>query len=72
MNTQHTIDTDAVRARALRMSNEELRGAAGDASEAARAAEDLERAGVRVSKTGGFYRDEACVYLAELQRRDSY
>tara|TARA_R110000851_G_scaffold120002_2_gene248113 strand:- start:3681 stop:4166 length:486 start_codon:yes stop_codon:yes gene_type:complete len=68
-STQHTIDTDAVRARARKMSIAELEWNANDAHEAAIAAEELERAGVSVSKTGGFYRDEATEYRVELGRR---
>ena len=46
-----------------------LRYSANDASEAADAADDIERAGCRVSKSSGYYRDEASVYRAELRRR---
>lgn len=66
---QHTIDTRAVEAKARKMDMAALEWNANDAHEAALAAEELERAGCRVSKTGGFYRDEATVYRAELGKR---
>lgn len=66
---QHTIDTEATAARARKMDLAALRWNAQDAHEAALAAEEMERAGCSVSKTGGFYRDEATVYRAELARR---
>jgi hypothetical protein len=69
MTMQQNIDTAEITRRARRMSVEALRYSAKDASEAALAAEDLERAGCRVLKTGGYYRDEATVYRTELRRR---
>lgn len=66
---QHNIDTAEITRRARKMSLEALRYSAQDASEAAMAAEDMERAGCRVQKTGGYYRDEATVYRTELRRR---
>lgn len=64
------LDFTACRARARRMTDASLAFAANDAAEATDAAEELERAGCRVSKTGGYYRDEAAVYREELRRRD--
>ena len=69
MNPQSTIDTATVRRRARRMDVESLEWSANDASEAAEMAERLEREGMRVQKTGGYYRDEATEYRAELARR---
>jgi hypothetical protein len=66
---QHNIDTAEVTRRARKMSLEALTWSANDAHEAAVAAEDMERAGCRVQKTGGYYRDEATVYRLELRRR---
>lgn len=66
---QHNIDTAEITRRARKMTLEALEYSAQDASAAAVAAEDLERAGCRVQKTGGYYRDEATVYRAELRRR---
>lgn len=66
---QHNIDTAEVTRRARKMTLEALRYSAKDASEAAVAAEAMERAGCRVQKTGGYYRDEAVVYRMELRRR---
>lgn len=66
---QHTIDTAEITRRAKRMDIEALAYSANDAHEAALAAEEMERAGLSVSKTGGFYRDEATVYRLELGRR---
>jgi len=63
------LDTTEVARRARAMSDQALRFSRQDANEAAEAAERLERAGVRVSKDGGYYRDEATVYAAELKRR---
>ena len=57
--------------RARGMTDDALLWSANDASEAAEMAEDLERAGCRVSKTGGYYRDEASVYRTELRRREA-
>lgn len=57
--------------RARGMTDAALLWSANDASEAAEMAEDLERAGCRVSKTGGYYRDEASVYRTELRRREA-
>jgi hypothetical protein len=48
---------------------EGLRYSAEDAYEAALMAEALEANGIRVMKTGGYYRDEATVYRAEMRRR---
>lgn len=67
---EHNIDFAGIKSRARKMTTEALRWSANDASEAAEMAEDLEKAGCRVSKTGGYYRDEACVYRAEIKRRE--
>lgn len=60
------ISLAAVADRARSMTTAELHYARLDCREAA---ERLERAGVPVSKDGGFYRDEASVYAAEQARR---
>lgn len=70
-NTQTTPDFAALKTRAGRMSIAELEYAAKDAFEAAQCAEALEAAKCYVSKTGGFYRDEASVYRTELRIRRS-
>jgi len=67
--TLHSIDEKEIRRRARGMENSSLEFSANDAAEAAEAAEALERAGCRVSKSGGYYRDEAAVYRLELRRR---
>ena len=41
-----------------------------DANFAAEMAEEFERQGLAVLKTGGYYRDEASVYLAEMKQRN--
>ncbi len=66
---KQNIDTNEITRRARKMSPEALTFSAKDAYEAAVAAEEIERAGYRVQKTGGYYRDEAAVYRAELRRR---
>jgi hypothetical protein len=63
------LDWNATARRARAMTNEALEWSALDAADAARAADELERAGCRVSKSGGYYMDEATVYRAEIQRR---
>jgi uncharacterized membrane protein len=70
MSTQQ-LNTAEITRRARAMTDEALRYARKDANEAADAADALERAGCRVSKSGGYYRDEACVYAAELRRREA-
>jgi hypothetical protein len=71
MNTnQQQVDFDALTRRARTLSIESLQWSAKDALEAAYMAEDLEKAGCRVSKSGGYYRDEATVYRTELRRRE--
>ena len=67
--TKHTIDTAAVKRDARLMSEDALRYSANDAHHAALAAEVMERAGYHVSKSGGFYRDEAVIYREELRER---
>ena len=69
MNHEQQLDHESTRRRARKMSTDALEFAAADALEAAYMAEDLERAGCRVSKSGGYYRDEAGVYRTELRRR---
>tara|TARA_R110000822_G_scaffold120633_4_gene254160 strand:- start:4210 stop:4431 length:222 start_codon:yes stop_codon:yes gene_type:complete len=66
---QANIDQTEIRRRARRMTVEALRFSANDALEASDAAELLERTGNYVSKTGGYYRDEAAEYRYELRRR---
>lgn len=66
---QTTINFDETKKRARRMTDAALIWSANDAAEAAEMAEELERAGCPVQKTGGYYRDEASVYRTELRRR---
>ena len=68
-NNTAQLDWTEMERRAANMTEDALHYAAADAWEAAQAAELLERAGCAVSKTGGYYRDEATVYRAELRRR---
>jgi hypothetical protein len=63
------VDFTAIKRRAKLMTDATLRWNANDAAEAAEMAEDLERNGCRVSKTGGYYRDEASIYRTELRVR---
>lgn len=63
------LNTSATWARARKMTNAALRFSARDAIQAAKAADELERAGNRVTKSEGYYRDEATVYASELRRR---
>ena len=63
------LDFAETKRRAKAMSMEALLYSANDAAEAAIMAEALERAGCPVSKSGGYYRDEASVYRAEIARR---
>mgnify|MGYP003152237803 CR=1 FL=1 len=67
--TQQTPDFALLNENARGMTNDALRYSRKDANEAADAADALERAGCRVLKTGGFYRDEAGIYAAEMKRR---
>lgn len=67
--TQHTPDFEMLRRIAARMSPAALLWTANDASAAAEMAEKLERAGCRVLKSSGYYRDEASFYRAEYRRR---
>lgn len=67
--TQHTPDFAALTERARNMTNDALRYSRKDANEAAKAADELDRAGYKVLKSGGYYRDEAGVYGAEMRRR---
>jgi len=69
MMTQTSLNFTETKRRARKMSDAALLWSANDAAEAAEMAEELERAGCPVSKTGGYYRDEAGVYRAELRRR---
>ena len=65
------LDFAETKRRAKGMTLEALLYSANDAAEAAIMAEALERAGCPVSKSGGYYRDEASVYRAEIARRRS-
>lgn len=67
--TQHTPDLAMLKAKARNMSDEALNYSRNDAMAASRAIETLERAGLKVLKTSGYYLDEAGVYSAELERR---
>jgi hypothetical protein len=69
--TQTTPDFASLKTRARKMSDAALQYSADDASDAANMAEDLEKAGCRVQKSGGYYRDEASVYRTELRRREA-
>ena len=73
MNMQHdaqsTPDFALLTEKASGMTNAELMWSRQDAASAAEHADALERAGCRVMKTGGYYRDEAGVYGAEMRRR---
>ena len=69
MKTTAQIDFEATKKRARKMTDAALLWSANDAAEAAEMAEKLERGGCPVSKTGGYYRDEAGVYRTELRRR---
>lgn len=71
MQTTTQLDFAATKQRARRMTLDALRFSANDAAEAAEMAEALEQAGCPVSKTGGYYRDEAGVYRTELRRREA-
>jgi hypothetical protein len=69
---QTTPDFKELRRRARLMTDDALEFSAIDAWEAAQAAEALERAGHPITgKTGGYYRDEAGVYRAEILRRQA-
>ena len=68
-NAQHTPDFALLTEIARGMTNDALRYSRKDANEAAEMADNLERAGCRVLKSGGFYRDEAGVYATEMKRR---
>jgi len=63
------LDWKATEKRARSMTDEGLIWSRVDCNEAATAADALERAGCSVSKSGGYYRDEAGVYAAELAGR---
>lgn len=70
MNTTQTSpDFSSLKTRARQMSTAALAYSITDCIKAAEAARALELAGCRVSKTEGYYMDEASVYSAELQRR---
>lgn len=66
---QHTPDFALLTEIARGMTNDALRYSRKDANEASKAADELERAGHRVLKTGGYYKDEAGIYAAEMKRR---
>lgn len=63
------LDWTATEAKARKMSASELVWAIADCREAAQMAWEIEKAGNPVSKTQGYYHDEASVYHAELKRR---
>lgn len=67
MMTMTNLDFEATGRRARYMSDAALLRSANDAAEAA----EMARAGCPVSKTSGYYRDEASVYRAELRRREA-
>ena len=60
---------DAWADRARTMSDASLLWTIDDCIQAGAASWALERAGIRVSKTQGYYHDEISVYRAELNRR---
>ena len=64
-----TPDFDLLRNQARRMSIADLLWSANDASEAAHCAEEIEQAGRKTLKTGGFYRDEAAFFRYEARKR---
>jgi len=63
------INLEATAARAATMTDAELDDARMDAARAARCADRLALAGLRVAKSGGYYLDRASVYAAEQARR---
>jgi hypothetical protein len=65
-----TVDWKGLAERAKGMSDEELRGAIKDAFDAGLAAWDLEKSGLSVSKTQGYYHDEISVYRHEIAERN--
>lgn len=69
MTERKYLDWAATALRALDMTHEQLWGAIRDCHAAGIAALQLEREGFRVSKTQGYYADEASVYRAEIERR---
>ena len=69
MEKETQIDWNAVAERARGMSVAALEYSIRDCRSAAAAAWELQRRGVRVSKTQGYYHDEAWVYQDELNRR---
>lgn len=64
------LDWDEIKRRAQGMTLVALRWSAEDAYQASLAADQLESAGCRVDKTGGYYLDEVSVYRAEIRRRE--
>lgn len=65
------LDFKAMWVRAKGKSDAELEAAIKDCRKAALMAEELEEAGYRVLKTGGYYMDEASVYEDILRRRQA-
>jgi hypothetical protein len=64
-----SLDFKFAATKAKLMTDAGLVWSANDCVKAAEAADAMELAGCRVSKTGGYYRDEAGVYRAELAKR---
>lgn len=64
-----TLDFAATAERAKSMTAAELHYAMLDCSKAAAQADANERAGLRVEKDGGYYRDELSVYFKEQSGR---
>lgn len=65
------LDWNAVKVRAAGMSVDALRWSIEDCRQAAQAADLLEAAGYRISKSSGYYRDELSVYATELASRQT-
>ena len=64
-----TVNWQALEEKAKGMTKEELVYARLDCLEAGKVAWENEKAGIAVSKTQGYYHDEASVYLKELKSR---
>lgn len=70
-NMKQAINWTATADRARNMTAAELHYARLDCLEAGNAAWELEKAGVAVSKSQGYYMDESSVYAAEQARRSA-